>query len=59
MAFGDVLYEQLLSRRQPVDVAVARAIAEAAGPAAARPTVSLATPGIFGAQAAGLRPTGA
>jgi hypothetical protein len=57
IGFGDLLYEQLLSRRQPVDVAVARAVAEAAGPmpSAARPAVSLATPGVFGAQAAGLR----
>ena len=31
IAFGDVLYEHLLSRRQPVDVAVARAVAQAAG----------------------------
>lgn len=57
IGFGDLLYEQLLSRRQPVDVAVARAVAEAAGPtaSAARPAVSLATPGVFGAQAVGLR----
>jgi tetratricopeptide (TPR) repeat protein len=57
ISFGDMLYEQLLSRRQPIDVAVARAVAEAAGPTAtaARPAVSLATPGVFGAQAAGLR----
>ena len=56
-AFGDVFYEHLFSRRQPVDVAVARALAEAAGPApsAARPAVSLATPGVFGLRAAGLR----
>jgi hypothetical protein len=57
ISFGDMLYEQLLSRRQPVDVAVARAVAEASGPtaSAARPAVSLATPGVFGAQAIGLR----
>ena len=56
IAFGDVFYEHLLSRQQPVDVAVARALAEAAGPvpSAARPAVSLATPGVFGARAAGL-----
>jgi CHAT domain len=57
IAFGDVFYEHLLSRRQPVDVAVARALAKATGPvpSAARPAVSLATPGVFGARAAGLR----
>jgi hypothetical protein len=57
IAFGDVFYEHLFSRRQPVDVAAARALAEAAGPApsAARPAVSLATLGVFGARAAGLR----
>ena len=56
IAFGDVLYEQLLSRQQPVDTAVARAVAAAAGaePSAARPAVSIATPGVFGASAAGL-----
>ena len=55
IAFGDVFYEHLLSRRQPVDVAVARALAQAAGPAPSmsRPAVSLATPGVFG-RAAGL-----
>jgi tetratricopeptide (TPR) repeat protein len=57
IAFGDVFYEHLLGRGQPVDVAVARALKDAAGPApsAARPAVSLATPGVFGARAAGLR----
>src|SRR6202034_1789308 len=57
IAFTDVLYDQLLSRRQPVDIAAARAVAEAAGPVAStsRPAVSLATPGVFGAQANGLR----
>jgi hypothetical protein len=57
IAFGDVFYEHLFSRRQPVDVAAARALKEAAGPAAsaAKPAVSLATPGVFGARAAGLR----
>jgi len=55
IAFADVFYEHLLSRRQPVDVAVARALAEAAGPAPSmsRPAVSIATPGVFG-RAAGL-----
>jgi hypothetical protein len=55
IAFGDVLYEHLLNRRQPVDVAVARALAQAMGPAPSmsRPAVSLATPGVFG-RAAGL-----
>ena len=59
IAFGDVLYRQLLSSRQPVDVAVARAVATAVGPgvSAAYPAVSVATPGIFaaGPGAAGLR----
>jgi tetratricopeptide (TPR) repeat protein len=56
IAFGEVLYEQLLSRGQPVDVAAARALAQTAGPdpSAARPAVSMATPGVFGARAAGL-----
>ena len=56
IAFGDVFYEHLLSRGHPVDVAVARALAEAAGsePSAARPAMSLATPAIFGSRAAGL-----
>jgi tetratricopeptide (TPR) repeat protein len=55
IAFGDVFYEHLLSRRQPVDVAAARALAQTAGPtpSMSRPAVSLATPGVFG-RAAGL-----
>jgi CHAT domain len=59
IAFGDVFYEHVLSRRQAVDVAVARALAESARPvpSAARPAVSLATPGVFGTRAAGLRLT--
>jgi tetratricopeptide (TPR) repeat protein len=54
--FSDVLYERVLSRRQSVDVAVARAVVKAAGPApsAARPAVSLATVGVFGMRAEGL-----
>jgi tetratricopeptide (TPR) repeat protein len=47
IGFGAVLYEHLLGREQPVDVAVARALRRASG-------VSLATPGMFGARAAGL-----
>jgi tetratricopeptide (TPR) repeat protein len=56
IGFGEVLYEQLLGRGRPVDEAVARAVAEAAagGPTAARPAVSIATPGVFGRRAAGL-----
>lgn len=56
IAFGDEFYERLLSRGQPVDMAAARALAGAAGgpPSAARPPVSLATPGVFGTRAAGL-----
>jgi len=57
--FGSVLYRQLLSKGNPVDAAVARAVAEAAGQAAsaARPAVSLATPGVFGSAAIGLKLT--
>jgi hypothetical protein len=47
IGFGGLLYEHLLSRGQPVDVAVARAMKSAPG-------VSLATPGLFGARAVGL-----
>ena len=56
-AFGDAFYEQVLRHRKPVDAAVAHAVAEGAGPAstAARPAVSLATPGVFGTRAIGLR----
>ena len=56
IAFGDIFYEHLLSRRQPVDVATARALAQASGPrpTMSRPAVSLATPGVFG-RAVGLR----
>jgi hypothetical protein len=56
IAFTGDFYERLLSRAQAVDVAAARAVAEAAGaaPSAARPAVSLATPGVFGVRAAGL-----
>ena len=49
IAFGDALYERLLGRSQPADVAVARAMAEAPSE-----PVSLATPGLFGVRAAGL-----
>ena len=57
--FGSVLYRQLLSKGNPVDAAVACAVAEAAGPSAsaARPAVSLATPGVFGSAAIGLKLT--
>jgi hypothetical protein len=47
IGFGAVLYEHVFSRGQPVDVAVARALKGASG-------VELATPGVFGARAAGL-----
>jgi tetratricopeptide (TPR) repeat protein len=59
IAFGDEFYEHLLGRGQPVDVAAARALAAAAAgpPSAARPAVSLATPGVFGSRAAGLEVT--
>jgi len=52
IAFGEQFYEQLLGAGQPVDVATARAVAKAAGPGR---SVSLGTPGVFGARAAGLR----
>jgi tetratricopeptide (TPR) repeat protein len=56
IAFGDAFYERLLSRRQPVDVAMARALAEmAVPPSPSRPPVSLVTPVLLGAQAVGLR----
>jgi tetratricopeptide (TPR) repeat protein len=56
IAFAEDFYERLLSRAQPVDVAAARAVAEAAGtaPTAVRPAISLATPGVFGVRAADL-----
>jgi hypothetical protein len=47
IGFGAVMYEHVFSRGQPVDVAVARALRGASG-------VALATPGLFGARAAGL-----
>jgi hypothetical protein len=55
IAFGGEFYDQLLRHGQPVDTAVARAVARAAGNAVA--SVELATPGLFGIQAAGLRLT--
>lgn len=56
IAFGNAFYEHLLGRRQAVDAAVARALAETGRPkpSAARPALSMATPGVFGAQAADL-----
>lgn len=56
IAYGDVFYEHLFGRRQTADLAAAKALAEAAGPepTAARPPLSLATPGVFGARAVGL-----
>jgi hypothetical protein len=52
IAFGEQFYEQLLDAGQPVDVATARAVAKTAGPDR---SVSLGTPGVFGALAAGMR----
>jgi tetratricopeptide (TPR) repeat protein len=52
IAFGNEFYQRVLQRAQPVDVAVARAAAETG---AAGGLVELATPGVFGARAAGLR----
>ena len=64
IAFAGELYERLLgvrdtqgrSRGQPLDLALARAVARAAGPepTPARPVLSLATPVLIGGQAAGL-----
>ena len=64
IAFTEDLYERLLgvrdaqrgSRGQPLGAALARAIAQAAGPvpSPARPVLSLATPVLLGGQAAGL-----
>lgn len=61
IAFADELYERLLgvrdaqpgSRGQPLDTALARAVARAAGPepTPARPVLSLATPVLLGGQA--------
>ena len=57
IAFGDLFYEHLLGRGHPVDVAVARAVAGAAGRVdGVAGTVALATPGVFGARAAQTRP---
>jgi tetratricopeptide (TPR) repeat protein len=51
IGFGEQFYEQLLSAGQPVEVAAARAVATTAGPGV---SLSLGTPGVFGARAAGL-----
>src|SRR6202044_2771460 len=50
IGFGAVLYEHVLGRGQPVDVAVARALKGVQGSG-----VALATPGLFGPRAAGLQ----
>jgi CHAT domain len=57
ITFSDVFYERLLSRRQPVDMSVSRAVAEAAGsvPSEGVPALSLGTAGAFGSRAAGLK----
>jgi hypothetical protein len=56
IALGEAFYEHLLVRRHPVDVATARAVAQAAGAGhtALRRALSLATPGVFGLRSAGL-----
>ncbi len=64
VAFAEDLYERLLgvrdaqpgSQGQPLGIALARAVARAAGPepSPARPVLSLATPVLLGGQAAGL-----
>jgi tetratricopeptide (TPR) repeat protein len=48
IGFGAMLYEHVLGRGQPVDVAVARALKGASG-------VAAGTPGLFGVRAAGLQ----
>jgi CHAT domain len=57
IALGAAFYERLLIRGQPVDVAAGRAVAEAAGTrgTVVRQALSLATPGVFGSRAAGLK----
>ena len=64
VAFAEDLYERLLgvrdgqrgSRGQPLGIALARAVARAAGPepSPSRPVLSLATPVLLGGQATGL-----
>jgi tetratricopeptide (TPR) repeat protein len=56
IAFAADLYDRILGREQRVDLAVARAATSASGPepSAGRPAMSLVTPAIFGARAAGL-----
>lgn len=57
IAFIDAFYRNLISRRQPVDIATARAAATAAGESVrstGRLIVALVTPAVFGAQAIGL-----
>jgi tetratricopeptide (TPR) repeat protein len=53
VAFSDRLYRHLLVQGNALDVAVPRALADAAGPAASA-ALSLATPGVFGTRACGL-----
>jgi len=59
IAFGGALYEEILTRKVPVDAAVARAVTAAANPGAqpsdAFPAISLATPCVFGAHDPRLR----
>ena len=56
VTFSNALYEQLLSRCQPLDIAFARAAAAAGSASSAwHPAISLATPGLFGGSAVGLR----
>lgn len=59
ITFADQLYERLLSKGQPLDEAVCRAVAKACGPSPspARPPLSVATPALFGSRAAGLNLT--
>jgi hypothetical protein len=56
IAFAADFYDRVLGREQRVDLAAARAATSASGPepSAARPAVSLVTPGVFGTRAAGL-----
>lgn len=56
IALGAAFYEHVLGRRHTVDVAAARAAAEAAGGRGGmvRRSLSLATPGVFGTRSAAL-----
>jgi CHAT domain len=56
VGFAKELYDRVFRHAQPLDRAVTAAVLAAAGPtpSAARPAISVGTPAIFGASAAGL-----